>query len=63
MSAPVGTYDTSGMYRSGSHTIQDDTWTLPALPTEVARMMRSLENRSAFVASSLRPGAEDRAIA
>ena len=57
MSTQVGTYDTSRMYRSGSHAIQDDKWTLPALPAEVARMMQSLEHRSAFVASGLRPAA------
>ena len=57
MSTQMGTYDTSRMYRSGSHTIHDDKWALPALPAEVGRMMQSLEHRSAFVASSLRPAA------
>jgi hypothetical protein len=57
MSTQVGNYDTSRMYRSGSHTIHDDQWSLPALPAEVAHMMQSLEHGSAFVASSLRPAA------
>jgi hypothetical protein len=57
MSTQTGSYDTSRMYRSGSHRLHDDALPMPLPAAEVARMMSAFEDRAAYVANTLRPAA------
>ena len=60
MSTDAGAYDTSRLYRSGSHTMADDeqaTRSRPAAPPTVGPAVPVSEDRAAVVAASLRPAA------
>jgi hypothetical protein len=57
MSTHVGAYDTSRMYRSGSHQMQEEMLSIAPPPAEVDRMVRAFDDRSAFVSANLRPAA------
>ena len=57
MSTQAGSYDTSRMYHSRSHTMQNEALSMPVPPAEVDRMMKAFEDRAAFVANNLRPAA------
>jgi hypothetical protein len=58
MSTNAGAYDTSRLYRSGSHTMNDEEPARRAIPAgELTRVARVSADRAAFVAASLRPAA------
>jgi hypothetical protein len=59
MSTNGGAYDTTGLYRSGSHREEEDRIKAipPAAQAEVERMMKAFDDRAAFVACTLRPAA------
>lgn len=57
MSTQAGSYDTSQMYRTGSHGLHDDALAMRAPAAEVDRMMTAFEDRAGFVTNTLRPAA------
>jgi hypothetical protein len=58
MSTNAGAYDTSRLYRSGSHTMNDEEPARRAIPAgELTRVGQGSEDRAAFVEASLRPAA------
>jgi hypothetical protein len=58
MSTNAGAYDTSRLYRSGSHTMRDEdsAWRAPSTPP-AAEVVRTAQGWEAYVAASLRPAA------